>query len=70
MNSLAVDNRSRVVDSMSDMRARVFAGDVSGALRSSLGPSQFNAGGAATAGLSRGGGPLTGSTGVRLGGTM
>ena len=68
MNSLATDNRSRTVDSMSDMRSKVFGGvGVEGeALRASFAPA---ASGAGASWLSAVGGPLTGSANVRLGGT-
>lgn len=66
MNSLAMDNRSRVVGGMEDMRSKVFGGAGCEALRASFAP-------AATAGWLGGSakaGPLTGSAGVRLGGTV
>ena len=66
MNSLAVDNRARTVDSMADMRSRVFGGVGGEALKASFAPAASAnwLGGASTRE-----GPLTGSGGVRLGGT-
>lgn len=54
MNSLAVGNRSRTVDSAADLRSRVFGGDASGVLRAAYSTARD--------------GPLTGSSGVRVGG--
>ncbi len=83
MNSLAVDNRSRTVGSMADLRSKVFGGTGTGgaggaaadALRASFAPAPSGVGSTSSANSSwlgaatRGDGPLTGSSGVRLGGT-
>ena len=87
MNSLAVDNRSRTVGSMADLRSRVFGGTggaggaggtggaggaAADALRASFAPAPIGASSANSSWLgaaTRGDGPLTGASGVRLGGT-
>ena len=79
MNSLAVDNRSRTVGGSGDLRSKVFGGSGGGggggaaaeALRASFAPAPGSATSSWLGAASRGGGegPLTGSGGVRLGGT-